>query len=97
MRARRVAAGLIVCGALFAFQKPFRQYPGVEYDDFPLPKDWSEKAEFVFARMMYPPAPGVRGGGYRGYRSDWRGERHDVDPGFIHARTGILRRPIFGG
>ena len=39
MLARRVAAGLIVCGALLAFQKPFRQYPGVEYDDFPLPKD----------------------------------------------------------
>ena len=42
MPVRRVAAGLIVCGALFAFQKPFRQYPGVEYDNFPLPQDWSE-------------------------------------------------------
>src|SRR6204780_2197620 len=69
MQAGRVAAGLIVCGALFAFQKPFRQYPGVEYDDFPLPKDWNEKTEFVFTRLMYPPAPGVRG--YREYRSDW--------------------------
>jgi hypothetical protein len=71
MRAWRVAAGVIVCGALLAYQKPFRQYPGVEYDDFPLPKDWNEKTEFVFARLMYPPAPGVRGGGFRGYRTDW--------------------------
>lgn len=72
MHARRIAAGLILCGALLAFQKPFRQYPGVEYDDFPLPKDWNEKTEFVFTRLMYPPAPGQRGGFRFGYRgSDW--------------------------
>jgi Domain of unknown function (DUF4159) len=72
MNPRRVAAALIIGGALFAYQKPFRQYPGVEYDDFPLPKDWNEKTEFVFARLMYPPAPGVRGG-FRGFRGagDW--------------------------
>jgi Domain of unknown function (DUF4159) len=71
MLGRRVAARLVVGGALLAFQMPFRQYPGVEYDNFPLPKDWSEKTEFVFARMMYPPVPG-RGGGFRGYRGgDW--------------------------
>jgi hypothetical protein len=71
MNARRIAAGLILCGALLAFQKPFRQYPGVEYDDFPLPKDWNEKTEFVFTRLMYPPAPGQRGGFRFGYRGDW--------------------------
>jgi hypothetical protein len=76
MEVRRVAAALVAswvvfCGALLAFQKPFRQYPGVEYDDFPLPPDWAEKTEFVFARMMYPPAPGQRGG-FRGYYgNDW--------------------------
>src|SRR5579871_3198395 len=69
MLAWRVAAGVIFCGALFAFQKPFRQYPGIEYDDFPLPKDWNEKTEFMFARLMYPPGPR---GGFRGYQSaDW--------------------------
>ena len=70
MPVRRVAIWVVFCGALFAFQKPFRQYPGVEYDNFPLPKDWNEKTEFVFTRLMYPPAPGVRG--YRGYSFDWR-------------------------
>lgn len=69
MLARRIAAGVIFCGALFAFQKPFRQYPGIEYDNFPLPKDWNEKTEFVFTRLMYPPGPR---GGFRGYQSaDW--------------------------
>ena len=70
---RRMAAAatiLLLGGGLYAFQKPFRQYPGVEYDDFPLPTDCNEKTEFVFTRLMYPPAPGVRGG-FRGYRSDW--------------------------
>src|SRR5579864_3980207 len=74
----RLAAGLAVLTVLYAFQQPFRQYPGVEYGDFPLPPDYQEKAEWVFARLMYPPAPGGYGrGGYgrgfgRGYgRSDW--------------------------
>ena len=54
-------------------QKPFRQYPGWEYDDFPLPEDWKTPGEWTFARLMYPPAGG--GGGY-GWRrrsgGDWR-------------------------
>ncbi len=49
------------CG-LYAFQKPFRQYPGIEYDNFPLPADWQDKTEFVFARLMYPQIRGGRGG-----------------------------------
>ncbi len=59
-------SGVIVCGTLLALQKPFRQYPGVEYDDFPLPKDWNEKTEFMFTRLMVPPIPGR---GFRG--TDW--------------------------
>src|SRR5689334_12430688 len=53
-------AALILCtallslGALYAFQRPFRQYPAAEYYDFPLPHDWNEKSEWVFARLMYP-------------------------------------------
>lgn len=43
----------VVC-SLYAFQQPFRQYPAWEYNDFPLPPDWNEKAEWVFARLMYP-------------------------------------------
>ena len=66
------AAGLI--GALFA-QRPWREYPGREYNDFPLPTDYAEKSEWVFARLMYPPFTGGRGYGYyRGwgrYGGDW--------------------------
>ncbi|HWE49761.1 MAG TPA: DUF4159 domain-containing protein [Bryobacteraceae bacterium] len=59
--------------SLLAFQRPFRQYPGVEYDIFPLPADYREPAEFVFARLMYPPTRRGIGGGY-GFRGngDWR-------------------------
>jgi hypothetical protein len=33
----------------------------------PLPPDWNEKTEWAFARLMYPPAPGMRGGYGRGF------------------------------
>lgn len=63
---------------LWAFQKPFRQYAGVEYDDFPLPQDWNEKTEWVMGRLMYPGfgrgrgfRGGFGGGGFGG-GSDWR-------------------------
>ena len=53
---RVVAAGLLsVCllGTLLAAQRPFRQYPGVEYPTYPLPEDLNERGEWVFARLMY--------------------------------------------
>ncbi len=56
-------------GALSAFQKPFREYPGQEYNDFPLPPDYQQPAEFIFARLMYPDAFG--GFGFRRF-ADWR-------------------------
>jgi hypothetical protein len=52
-----LACGSLLLGALFAFQRPFREYPGIEYDNFLLPADAQEKTEFAFARLMYPPAP----------------------------------------
>ena len=57
-------------GALFA-QRPFRQYPSVEYgDSTPLPPDWQRPGEWAFARLMYPPGPND---GYRGrFDGDWR-------------------------
>jgi hypothetical protein len=46
-------AGLAVCGVLIA-QQPFKQYPALEYEDFPLPEDWNQKAEWTRARLRYP-------------------------------------------
>ena len=56
--------GLALFGTLFAFQRPFREYPGVEYQlgTIPLPPDWQGKSELTFARLMYPPIQGRRNG-----------------------------------
>ncbi|MGB9456841.1 MAG: DUF4159 domain-containing protein [Bryobacteraceae bacterium] len=55
-------AGLAALTALNAFQKPFREYPGIEYSNFPIPPDYQEKTEWVFARLMYPPVGRYYGG-----------------------------------
>jgi hypothetical protein len=71
---RAVAFLLLLFTALLA-QRPFREYPGREYSDFPLPKDYREPAEWVFARLMYPQSSfGGRGFGRRGsggFGADW--------------------------
>src|SRR5205085_3278421 len=60
---------IVLAGAvLYAFQQPFRQYPGVEYEQFPLPPDWNQPAEWTFARLMYPAIPNYWS--FRG-NSDW--------------------------
>jgi hypothetical protein len=65
-----LAFGLAAAGVLCAFQLPFREYPGQEYSDFALPPDYKDKAEFVFARLMYPQGDwGIFGWLYR---FDWR-------------------------
>ena len=55
-------AGLAALTALKAFQKPFREYPGIEYSNFPIPADYQEKTEWAFARLMYPPVGTYYGG-----------------------------------
>ena len=54
--------------SLPAFQRPFRVYPGNAYEECGLPADWSEKTEWVFARLMYPPSAFGRRGGRGGFR-----------------------------
>jgi hypothetical protein len=66
---RWAGCGIACLGLVYAFQRPFRQYPGVEYFTFQLTPDWQEKTEFVFARLMFPPGPL---NGYRGRDADWR-------------------------
>src|SRR6266545_313767 len=70
----RTLAWILAAATLFAWQRPFRQFPGREYGEFPLPNDWQEPSEFVFARLMYPPAYGMefgRGWGRRFGGGDW--------------------------
>src|SRR6266700_793753 len=57
-------------------QKPFKEYGGGEYTDFPLPPDYQNKTEWTRARLRYQ----NYGGGFRG-RSSWgtdypRSDRH---------------------
>ncbi len=47
-----VGCGILVC-TLFA-QKPFREYPAWEYNNFPIPPDYQVPGEWTFARLMYP-------------------------------------------
>jgi Domain of unknown function (DUF4159) len=71
-----ILAGVLLFGVLSAFQRPFREYPGLEYEGFEIPPDYQEKTEWAFARLMYPPFTGSFGG-FRGWRwgGDWRDGR----------------------
>jgi hypothetical protein len=68
MRLRRIGVGAVFLGSLFAFQREFREFPGVEYrlGDIQLPPDYQERTEWAFARLMYPQVAGGRFG-YGGY------------------------------
>jgi hypothetical protein len=74
MRLRRglwvAGCGFAVVGALCAFQRPFREFDGVEYriGDIPLPPDYRQPAEWAFARLMFP------GGWNDGYRGRFDGD-----------------------
>jgi hypothetical protein len=63
---RRAAAlaisALLLITAVYAFQKPFKEYPGLEYTKYKLPPDAQDKTEWVFARLMYPPVGPYYGG-----------------------------------
>jgi hypothetical protein len=65
-----VCCGIAAAGVLYAFQKPFREYPGIEYRKFDLPPDYRDPGEWTFARLMYPPV-GRYLGGFNGL-GDWR-------------------------
>jgi len=57
----KLGAGLVVITSLYAFQRPFRLYSSMEpYDDIPLPPDYRVPAEWIQARLMYPPHPEAR-------------------------------------
>lgn len=88
--------GLALLGGLYAFQRPFREFPAVEYNDFPLPADWNEKTEWVFARLMFPGGPldGYRGrfdGDFRLGLSLWTQDYPRADRHFVQAVRRLTR------
>jgi hypothetical protein len=78
LRARKtlwLTVGSLAClGTVFAFQKPFREYNGVEHSigEVPLPDDWKQPGEFILARMMFPGGGPRIDGYYPRYQGDWR-------------------------
>ena len=70
-KALAIALSLVLCTvALRAYQREFREYPGMEYEEFSLPPDYQVKTDFVFARLMYPEG-GARGFGFRRFARNW--------------------------
>ena len=65
---------LTAIGSALAWQtpKPFREYPGREYENFPLPPDYAEKTEWCFARLMYPQYMGYGGRRFGGYSNNYK-------------------------
>ena len=76
-------AGLAALGVLWG-QKPFREWPAIEYEKFPLPPDANRPAEWTRARLRYPDILGytLHGSGrYPGFAGYWtmdypRSDRH---------------------
>jgi hypothetical protein len=60
-----VVLGLTLLGTIYAFQRPWREVDALEYGNFPIPPDYQEKSEWVFARMIYPVMANACGYRYR--------------------------------
>jgi len=81
-------------GAIYAFQREFREFDG-EDERVPLAPDALNPSEFVFGRLMYPSGGG--GGRFRGFGRDWRqGGRgtnwtNDYPAGDRHLMTALRR------
>jgi hypothetical protein len=93
-----LAAGIVVLtlSSALALQMPWREYPG--QNNAPIPPDYQEKTEWVFARLMYPPFPGfVHGRGQRGFRGfgSWKDGRSswttDYSAADRHVSTAMRR------
>ena len=59
--------------------RPFREYPGYEYNNFPVPDDYMDKHEWTRARLHYSSFINVHGvpDGYNRWTVDYpRSDRH---------------------
>ncbi len=63
----------------FNLPRPFQEYPGYEYNSFPVPEDYLDKHEWTRARLRYTPFINVHGfpDGYNRWTVDYpRSDRH---------------------
>src|SRR6266567_2874864 len=54
------AAGLLAVAAwgILRAQKPFKEWPAIEYENFKLPDDYNTPHEWIRARLRYPDVTG---------------------------------------
>ena len=85
-----LAASILICAA-FA-QKPFREYPGYEYNDFPIPSDWRVTGEWTFARVgCTPPSTVFTQANIHGRTMPTGGMEERIGRSIIPVRTAIFR------
>jgi Domain of unknown function (DUF4159) len=77
----RVAIGVgivLCCWGLLLAQRPFKEYPAIEYNNFPLPPDADNKTEWTRARLRYTDVNGQRELSFQAYWTmDYpRSDRH---------------------
>jgi hypothetical protein len=71
---------LLAWGVLRA-QKPFKEWPAIEYEDFPIPPGADRPSEWTRARLRYPDITGYPNGRFLGFAGYWtmdypRSDRH---------------------
>jgi hypothetical protein len=72
---------------LLRAQRPFKEYAGREYRDFPVPPDWNRPFEWTRARLR---VPGIYGG-FRGRDSNWTTDYPRSDRHFSEAMRRLTR------
>ena len=62
-RGGAIAFGICALITVVSAQRPFREYPGIEYQPGEIPTgNFQEKTEWAFGRLMYPPVGRYYGG-----------------------------------
>ena len=46
--------GVVSAWGVVRAQRPFKEYPAIEYENFAIPSDFGTKTEWVRARLRYP-------------------------------------------
>jgi len=95
-----ILAGVAIgAGAIFAYQREFREYPG-EDEMGQVTPEMLIPSEFVFGRLMYP-SGGGRGRFFGGFGRDWRNGggnwTNDYPAGDRHFMTALLRLTRISG
>jgi len=100
----RFGAALLLLSGLYAVERdkpmPFREYPGDEYriTQIPLPPDFTEKTEWIFARLMYPSIPDAHfrhaGWDWTQGHASWTNDYPRSDRHFVQAVRRLTRLQV---